>query len=405
MKERHSGIRGLLLLMAGAAAAVIAALLFVSRFEEGAPPRNLILVVAALAAAAGLLVLGWRALRGRAGDTTDYRHTKRLFGFTVLAMAAMGFVLDALVPSSYGRFGPYRAQALGDAAAPAPVHLGEQSCRSCHEREVSLHDKDAHARVACEACHGPGHEHVAFHEDIARRGVDPPDVVPSHCRMQVKEEREWCLHCHAADPARPGGFPQIVWTEHMQLSGVAPSAGRADTEVLPCGTCHDPHEPLFMDRDLRTARLHPLVHRCEDCHGRVEPSFVAAGAPERHPVTFSCDYCHATVADEFTRSPHESLECTTCHVYFKESAYAGRIIRDTDARFCLLCHERQDFRDPDGPKMIRWPSHREAMRNGAQDTRQSCIECHRPALHYPAPPEPEVDVDDLFGDEEEEDSP
>ena len=411
-------VRGLALIAGALGAVLLAVLLVLSRFEGGRP-RSVILLVACLSAAVGLSVLGARALRRRGVEpgpgVADYRHMTPLFGGTVAAMALLGVALDALVPASYGLLGPFRAQALAAAAVGEPRHLGEPSCIDCHAEQVALHDKDAHARVPCESCHGPGREHVAFRKAAVGRGTDEAEsAVPEGARMLVRKQREWCLRCHEADPARPGAFPQIVWTEHMLVSGIAGpgapatpggSAPSGDvtpvgaSSALPCGSCHDPHEPLFMDRDLREARLHPIVHRCEDCHGRTSPVFVAAGTPDKHPVTFQCGYCHGTVADEFTRSPHKSLDCTTCHVFFAESSFAGRIIRDADPRFCLLCHERTDYRRPDGPKTIKWPSHRDAMRRDAKDERQRCIECHRSALHYPPPPAAEVDVDDLFGDE------
>ena len=62
------------------------------------------------------------------------------------------------------------------------------------------------------------------------------------------EGREACLACHLLLPERPGDFPQVVPAEHYRFVGVADPGTH-------CTACHDPHEPLFMDRDLRQARL------------------------------------------------------------------------------------------------------------------------------------------------------
>jgi len=82
-------------------------------------------------------------------------------------------------------------------------------------------------------------------------------------------------------------------------------------------------------------------------------------------------------------TPHRDLKCTTCHPFFKETVSAGRIIKDTDPRFCLLCHRRAKFRADDGPPQIRWPQHIKTMRDGPSDTRTLCVQCHRVALHWP----------------------
>ena len=107
------------------------------------------------------------------------------------------------------------------------------------------------------------------------------------------------------------------------------------------------------------------------------------------------------VADEFTRSPHKELDCTSCHAYLTDplSSSSARIVRDADPSFCLMCHEKKEYKRVDGPKVITWPAHREAMKNNDEDKRQNCLECHRAMMHYPPPPAPKVDVDDLFGDD------
>ncbi len=99
--------------------------------------------------------------------------------------------------------------------------------------------------------------------------------------------------------------------------------------------------------------------------------------PKNHPAIFECKYCHSSVVKDFATRSHKKLRCTTCHIYFKETAWSGRIIRDADPRFCLLCHRGAKFRAEDAPPSIEWPSHREDMGDGPEDANKRCIDCHQ----------------------------
>ena len=205
-------------------------------------------------------------------EKNDFRHTYRLIAVLVLFVVGAAFARWWAVPETFGQFGRYRGAAVASARTETvPRYVGEETCADCHEDQVELHDKDAHARVPCETCHGPGKEH-------AEAEGEAPIARP--------EGKGACLVCHQRLAARPGSFPQIEWREHYKFVGVA-------DESVECTRCHDPHEPLYMDRDLRTARLHPMIHRCRDCHqGREDESLER---PENHPPIFECSYCHGPI--------------------------------------------------------------------------------------------------------------
>ena len=287
----------------------------------------------------------------------SYRHTIRLFLAISFILVIAVIVRSQLVPESYGDLGHFRADAIGEARHFEVRHVGRAACAECHDDVVALHAKDAHARVPCESCHGAG----AIHVDSDGEG-----------EIHRPEGKQVCLICHRLLPARPGEFAQIEPEVHYRFVGVA------DPQTL-CIDCHDPHEPLFMDRDLRQARLHPLVHRCRDCHvGRTDETLAR---PEGHPTIFECDYCHAEVAAGFAERPHSKVRCTTCHLFFRESESAGRILRDSDPRFCLLCHRDADFRSDDAPPSIDWPDHREVMAEDESDLDKRCVDCHQDRIH------------------------
>jgi hypothetical protein len=360
----NRNVRAALCFFAAVAAIVGAAVAATHRGPGAARPAAGMALLAVLVTAAvilvalgvNLLLTGRQATPGTAPPPTSYRHAWPVF-FAVAVVLAGALVARALaVPASFGDVGYYRALAPIEARDFPQHHIGTDKCAECHDEEAKLHDKDAHAKVACETCHGPGDVH-------AEKSGDAP--------LRMPKTRDDCLVCHRLLDARPGAFPQVRWQDHYRFVGVK-------DESVQCIQCHSPHEPLYMDRDLRTARLHPLIHRCRDCHiGRTDETLIR---PAQHPAIFECNYCHpAIVADAKTRA-HKNVTCTTCHIFIRDSDFAGRIIRDADPRFCLLCHRQADFRSRTAAPGIDWPQHLTAVgKDEKSDAR--CIDCHQDRIH------------------------
>ncbi len=300
----------------------------------------------------GLILAGVGLLSGRRtseDDLRDYRHAYPMLALVGLIIIGVTGARQIFVPPTYGQYGHYRGAAPAEARVRKPRHLGQQQCKECHDDIGKLHDKDAHGRVACETCHGPGHKHKADQNN----------------KLTEPRSQEGCLVCHRRLLARPPAFPQIRVADHYRLVGVK-------NMKLACVKCHSPHEPLYMDRDLRKARLHPLVHRCRDCHpGRTNRGLQR---PKTHPAIFECSYCHKKRVADFASRKHKKLRCSTCHIFVKETPFAGRIVRDTDRRFCLLCHRKASFRSASAAPGIDPKTHMDAPKT-------ACIECHSDAIH------------------------
>ena len=286
----------------------------------------------------------------------DYRHAYPVVLLACLAVGAALLIRPYLVPKTFGELGYFRAAAMDDEKARLPRHAGRAACAECHEDIATIHAKDVHATIECETCHGPGWKHI-----------EDPDN-----KMLLPRAKENCLTCHRLLDARPGAFPQVDWKKHFEFVGVN-EPGTA------CIRCHSPHEPLYMDHDLRTARLHPLVHDCGECHtGRMDTSLKK---PAAHPMIFQCDYCHASLAQSFKKAAHAKLGCKTCHLFIRENSFSGRIIKDTDPRFCLLCHRKTDFRPASGTPSIDWPSHLKDVSDDPPDPKRKCVSCHQEQIH------------------------
>lgn len=286
----------------------------------------------------------------------DYRHAFPVF-VILLVLAAAGLTLRALlVPKTFGEYGFYRAAALDDEKARLPRYVGRAVCSGCHDDIAAVHAKDVHASVECETCHGPGDKHV--------NDNDAP-MIPGN----TKED---CLICHRHLVSRPGSFPQVDWQAHYTFVGVK-------DQTVACIRCHSGHEPLYLSRDLRSARLHPLIQQCNNCHiGRADETLKR---PDTHPTIFQCDYCHTALAKSFAKGSHTQVRCTTCHLFIKDTAFSGRIVRNTNPQFCLLCHRRAEFKSNASPPTIDWPAHIKDAAGEAPDPQRSCVNCHQEQIH------------------------
>jgi len=142
-----------------------------------------------------------------------YEHLVRVAALVAAAVLAFILVRGFLVPDDFGTYGHYRTGALDDNRALPRVHAGRAACVECHSDVPEAAAGGAHAAIRCEGCHGP----------LARHAEDPA-VEPGRPDAAVL-----CARCHAANVARPAGFPQVDVEEH--------AAGEA------CLTCHTAHNP------------------------------------------------------------------------------------------------------------------------------------------------------------------
>lgn len=133
----------------------------------------------------------------------------------LLTVGIVGSYLVAryfLTPSSFGRYGFYRGDALMELASHPPVFAGRKACEDCHFDEFEKLSKFGHKTLSCEACHGAGQAHVD------NQDVEMAILNVSHC-----------VRCHEANPSRPSWHKQVSLREHYP--------GEA------CTGCHVPHAP------------------------------------------------------------------------------------------------------------------------------------------------------------------
>jgi hypothetical protein len=150
----------------------------------------------------------------------DVEHLLRLATVFLVGTVLFLVLRSQFVPRSFGKYGHYRADAVGEIAALPVKYAGHQVCEGCHSDIAEVKQAGPHARVNCEACHGPQ----------ARHADDPGSIQP-----QLPDSGVLCAKCHEANIAKPQGFPQVVSLDH--------SSGQK------CTTCHVAHNPKKMQGD------------------------------------------------------------------------------------------------------------------------------------------------------------
>jgi hypothetical protein len=193
----------------------------------------------------------------------------------------------------------------GDAAYARPIFAG---CIDCHTTYVDLRQAPNHFTpsslilgVSCERCHGPGKEHVDFHQANPTEKTARYVAVPSNLSRQ--DQMDVCGQCHTANKRmndrtpfqfRPGDRLEDHY-DMLQDADTASNRVHTSNQVarlalskcfkqseMGCVECHNPHQnergqaALFSQRCLKChAQEHcgfsedlgqPLSDNCVDCH-------------------------------------------------------------------------------------------------------------------------------------------
>ena len=299
----------------------------------------------------------------------DKKHIISIFAIIIVLVIAAFLGDRILLPKSYGLHGHYRWDAVNDIQSQKIINQNIKICGECHENIYNLHQKDAHVNVPCVDCHGAGNLHVSYY----KHDKDSKNISKEQAFLKKEFKFEGCLFCHRKLKARPTDFPQVDQKEHYKFMHVIDSTTK-------CIDCHSPHEPIFLLADSRQSRLHPIVYKCTDCHDKkpVKNYYDVAD----HPKIFECKDCHADVVKDFNSKPHHNyVECRTCHLFHKEDETMGRMYKNGNVKFCLLCHENKPFKDAKFPPKIDWPLHIGSLQHIEKTDTKFCLDCHAKQIH------------------------
>ncbi|MDP6442550.1 MAG: multiheme c-type cytochrome [Pirellulaceae bacterium] len=187
-------------------------------------------------------------------------------------------------------------------------------CLRCHvtfvaEREDAWNSFDRETAIwgiSCERCHGPGRDHVAYHQRVGKVGDLAADPIVNLEALPIERQLEICAQCHAGTGEflrppfayRPGeelaGFirqePQeeqsLVVHSTNQLARLRLSKCFLSSAAMTCSTCHDVHRHESSDRQLASKKCRQC-HQVEDC-----PPAVRLGSRGRE----NCIDCHLPTA-------------------------------------------------------------------------------------------------------------
>jgi hypothetical protein len=149
------------------------------------------------------------------------------------------------VPASFGDYGWYRGDSVGEFAEIHAVYATSDNCKDCHSSVYDEWAAGEHKTVNCETCKGPGGEHIKS---------------PAANEMEIDRSRDFCALCHNQNPSRPVDFAQKDVSVH--------NAGQL------CIECHDSHDPYLVWRDFYKKTAHVsaeelFTETCFQCHSNV----------------------------------------------------------------------------------------------------------------------------------------
>ena len=147
---------------------------------------------------------------------------------------------------------------LGNALIPGD---GERRCLGCHTTnfhsiEARTGPESADHAIGCEACHGPGGNHVLARET---QFEDPAILAPRKSSAEVVNGV--CGRCHGLAHVEniTGSVDDPAWLRFQSITMPRSRCYTASGELLHCATCHDPH---------RNAEKSPAFYeaKCLTCH-------------------------------------------------------------------------------------------------------------------------------------------
>ncbi|MCL7411595.1 MAG: hypothetical protein M8350_07295 [Methanosarcinaceae archaeon] len=218
------------------------------------------------------------------------------------------------------------------------------NCQKCHNTGAAYDTENALPGievtweldgVQCEACHGPGSEHVALGGNKSMITVDTSASLCGQC------------HRRGADDDKIPASEGFAKHHEQYLDFLA--AGKMS--VLECVDCHDPHKPVHAGA-TNSVEGAGIIKDCEDCHADAASSYAGS---VMDIAGVKCVECHMPKTSKSAVAVSEYEADIRSHLF--------KINTDEDAEFtyidaengneyanpyitveyaCLYCHEDKD---------------------------------------------------------------
>jgi DmsE family decaheme c-type cytochrome len=270
------------------------------------------------------------------------------FGLVIVA-----FVLAGCLRSSPSAESPARATGpVASPMAPAPDrYVGAETCKGCHDEAFNRfsHTKmgrlflkqprNALERLGCEACHGPGKDHVD--QGGGGQGKDPKLITfARNDRTPVTQRNQVCLTCHTKGArvfwqGSPHETRDVACTNcHKVMADHSPRAQLAKpSEIETCGICHLQRRAQQMRSShmpLRESKM--TCTSCHNPHGSISQALL-----KENSTNDTCFNCHAEKRGPFLHEHAPVVEnCANCHD--PHGSNHERMLKVSKPRLCQQCH-------------------------------------------------------------------
>ncbi|HSA92185.1 MAG TPA: DmsE family decaheme c-type cytochrome [Terriglobales bacterium] len=257
----------------------------------------------------------------------------------------------------------------------AEDYVGAETCQTCHEDKFKHFETTAHFRTTldkkkgpeyqgCEACHGPGREHVegggdvskifSFKgksaEEISKRCLDCHQYGEEHsnfARSVHLENNVSCIDCHSPHSAKAKvallkvDQPNLCYTCHLDVKPEfsKPFHHRVNEKLVKCTDCHNQHGG-FLTRQLRSTTAQDWV--CFKCHTEKAGPFVFEHAPIKTEGCLACHTPHGSTNPRLLKRSQVNLLCLECHTFTVDSDIpVTPSFHNQTAKYqaCTLCHQ------------------------------------------------------------------
>lgn len=226
--------------------------------------------------------LEWALGDGSFGQSYVYREENKYYE-AQLSFYTRIHALD----TTTGHMEPRTIQtAAGGLTSPKTIRL----CFGCHSTASATNDRfdpdKATMGVTCEACHGPGAQHVAL---MSMEGQNAKGSIMNPASLSPPDLVDFCGACHrtSADAILARAETAGVSSVRMQPYRLEKSKcwGKGDARIT-CVACHDPHVQIVRDASTYDTK-------CLRCHVQKGATRLPAGfAPGCKVQTKNCVTCH-----------------------------------------------------------------------------------------------------------------
>ena len=272
----------------------------------------------------------------------------------------------------------------GDKGQPTPPnravdldkYVGAEVCKTCHADLFKQFETTPHWRTmletrkgkewqGCEACHGPGADHVnagggkgvggvfAFQDapasEISARCLACHEYGEEHAnfaRSVHNTNQVSCVDCHSPHHAKQPEYllvarqPQLCYSCHGEVKADFSKTfhHRVNEGLVKCTDCHNQHGG-FLTKQLRSTAAQDQI--CFKCHTDKAGPFVYEHAPVKTEGCVACHTPHGSSNPRLLKRSQVNLLCLECHTLTIDSGAPGiPSFHNQAAKYqaCTLCH-------------------------------------------------------------------